>query len=350
MSVILKKAQLWLYAYGWAWFVFFWYSTRRERMSHTNGTTTRGRLRITQNPTFPEHDFFQPGREFACRIRHASVSQPDDTIIQVRAASLKFADSSFESPLDLEMNTGLTSIFWSAHNFMELVRMKNPWVNDLPAWHYYDKYPQALVAIVEGNRQYPASFTQLYYHSQVPLRFVGKDGVLRYAKYRLVPEDRGPETGLMPREETLRNRWKEKVADGETRSPNYLKNELADRLARGPVTYHLQLQLHTPQPGESEEILNSNIAWDEATHPFHELATVRLEAVLPHEESERTWFSLGNHPPSLGLLPTQSIHDYNSLNYMRRASDVARKLRVLICSVVGGRKLLPDDRAALQKR
>jgi arachidonate 5-lipoxygenase len=347
--MILKRVHLWLYSYAWAWFVFFWYSTRRERMSHTNGTTARGRLRITDKPTFPTHDFFQPGREFACRIRHASVAQPDDTVIQVRSASLKFADSPFESPLDLELNTGTISVFWTAHNFMELVTLKNPWVNNLPASHYYDKYPRGLAAIIDGVRKDPTSFTQLYFHSQVPLRFVGRDGVLRYAKYRLVPEDRGPETGLMP-EEALRTRYEEKVADGETRSPNYLKNELADRLARGPVTYHLQLQLHTPQPGESEEILNSNIAWDEATHPFHELATVRLEAVLPHEESERTWFSLGNHPPSLGLLPARSIHDYNSLNTMRLASDVARKLRVLICSVVGGRKLLPDDRAALQKR
>ncbi|HYO73253.1 MAG TPA: hypothetical protein VEU33_45030, partial [Archangium sp.] len=249
----------------------------------------------------------------------------------------------------LELNTGTISVFWTARNFMELVRMKNPWVNNLPASRYYDKYPRGLAAIIDGVRKDPTSFTQLYFHSQVPLRFVGKDGVLRYAKYRLVPEDRGPETGLMP-EEALRTRYEEKVADGETRSPNYLKNELAERLARGPVTYHLQLQLHTPQPGESEEFLNSNKAWDEATHPHLELATVRLEAVLPHEESERTWFSLANHPPSLGLLPTECIDDYNSLNYMRRASDVARMLRVLICSVVGGRKRLPDDRAALQER
>src|SRR5262245_61037638 len=91
---MLKKAQLWFYAYFYAGALIvtssFW---RRVRMSHNNGTTATGRIKIVDNPTFPEHDFLQAGREFKCRLRHASVSYDDDTVIQVRAASLKFDDS-----------------------------------------------------------------------------------------------------------------------------------------------------------------------------------------------------------------------------------------------------------------
>ena len=348
MPSILKKAQLCYYSYGWSWFIFAWYSTRRQRMSHDNGVAVRGRIRVTQSPTFPAHDFFQPGREFECRLRHASVSYPDDTVIQVRAASLKFADSEVDSPLDLELNTGTMSLFWSARNFIEFVSNKHPRVNGLDYSHYYDKHPRGLLAAMDGIRKEPSSFAQLYYHSQCPMRFVGKDGVLRYVKYRLVPGDRGPESGRMTPEE-LRDRWSEDATDGRL-GPNYLKEELASRLSRGPVSYHLQLQLHTPQPGESQEIFNSNVPWDEATHPYMDLATVELQSVLPREESVRMRFSMGNQPPSLGILPAESIDDYNSLNTMRRASDLARRFRVLVCGLLGDPKPIPDARPAGARR
>lgn len=332
MSNALKKAQLWFYSYGWAWFILMWYSLRRQRMSHDNGIVARGRLRLVDDPAFPPHDFLQAGREFECRLRHASVSYPDDTVTQVRAASLKFADSAFTSPMDLEMNTGTRSLFWSARNFLEFVRNKQPRVKGLDYWNYYDKHPRGLDAAKDSIRKTPVSFTQLYYHSQCPLSFVGRDGVLRYARYRLVPEDRGPETGLVPPEQ-LRERWSEDQTDPSL-APDYLRRELAERLARGPVTYHLQIQLHTPVPGESEVIFDSNTPWDEATHPHLELATVRLDSLLP-EESVRTWFSMKHLPRSLKVLPAHSIDDYNSLNHMREASDLARRLRVWLSALLG---------------
>ncbi|QRK10603.1 hypothetical protein JQX13_11240 [Archangium violaceum] len=284
-------------------------------MSHDNGMAVRGRLRVTENPTFPAHDFFEPGREFACRLRHASVSYPNDTVILVRAASLKFADSEYESPLDLEMNTGTMSLFWSARSFMEFVTKKNPRVKGLDSWTYYDKYPRGLLASADGCRKDPNSFTQLYYHSQVPTRFV--------------------------------TRWNEDLTDP-SRSPNYLKEELVERLSRGPVTYHLQIQVHTPRSGESPEILNSNVAWDEATHPHMDLGTVTLEEVLPFEDGVRTRFSVRHHPPSLGLLPAESVDDYNSLNYMRGASDMAKSARVLLCRLFGVPKPLEDKPPVIQ--
>lgn len=345
MNAILKKAQLQLWASGWVGVLLMVNSWKRERMSHDNGLTARGRIRITDKPEFPEHDFFQPGRQFECRLRHASVSYADDTIIQVRGASLKFADSDYASPLDLELNTGTISLFWTARNFVEFARHKTPRIDELAYSTYYDKYPRGLLAGADGIRKDPSSFAQLYYHSQCALRFVGRDGVTRYAKYRLVPGNRGPETGLM-REEALRHRWREAVAPGETRSPHYLKEEFAERLQAGPVTYHLQIQLHTPQPGESEEILNCNVVWDEATHPHLELATVELDVLLPYEQNELMHFSMANAPPSLGVLPSESIDDYNSINYMRARSDSARRARVLLNRLLGPRKILPDTRSS----
>ena len=46
----------------------------KVRMSHENGITLRGRLRIAADARMPEHDFFTQGRTFACRIRHGAAS------------------------------------------------------------------------------------------------------------------------------------------------------------------------------------------------------------------------------------------------------------------------------------
>ena len=50
----------------------------RQRMSHQNGIVARGRVRIVDGLAIPDTDFFRPGREFPCRLRHASVSFMDD--------------------------------------------------------------------------------------------------------------------------------------------------------------------------------------------------------------------------------------------------------------------------------
>jgi len=57
-------------------------------MSHENGIVARGRIRVVDNLAIPQNDFFLPGREFSCRLRHASVSLMDDAGLFVRGASL----------------------------------------------------------------------------------------------------------------------------------------------------------------------------------------------------------------------------------------------------------------------
>jgi len=343
MVNMLKKAQLWAYAHLYTGLLVVVVSfLQRKRMSHNNGTTVTGRLKMVTAPTFPEHDFLQPGREFPIRLRHASVSYDDDTIIQVRAASLKLADSRYESPLDLEMNTGTISLFWSARNFLEFFS-DQAMVDGLAFSRFYDKYPLGLQAGKDGIRRYPETFAQMYYHAQTAQLFLGKDGVKRYAKFRLIPGDRGPETGLIPMKDLV-NRWVETPAPFETRSQNYLKEEYAARIARGPVAYHLQIQLHVPSADDSPEILSCSVAWDEATHPFMDVATVEVDTLLSLDENNLMRYSVEHCPPSLGMLPATSIDDYNSINYMRAASAAAKSARLFFYKIFGMPKAVPDDR------
>jgi catalase len=350
-----KRLTLWFCAYVWAWVLVIASSlAMRRRMSHNAGTTTSGRLRVVDDPRFPPHDFFTPGRELPCRLRHAPVSYDDDTIVQVRSASLKFADASFESPLDLEMNTGEVSLFWSARNFLfEFFPLQDPVPKDDPKQlryrRFYEKYPRGLVAAKDGIRRDPTSFAELRYHSQTPQHFLGKDGVRRYVKFRLLPWGDVPETGLVPPADVTDD-WPEVVRDGETKAPNYLKRELEARIAAGPVKYRLQLQLHPAKATleeEDQEIFNCNVAWDEAACPYMDVAVVTIDRALTWEEECRMIYSLRQCPPSLGLIPARSIDDYNSINTLRAASDIAKRVRVFVYTTLGGApKPQPDTRGA----
>ena len=87
----------------------------------SNGIVARGRIRIVDDLAIPDTDFFRPGREFPCRLRHASISFMDDATMVVRGASLKFADADLDSPLDLLMNGGVTAPFWNMHTFAQFM-------------------------------------------------------------------------------------------------------------------------------------------------------------------------------------------------------------------------------------
>ena len=54
---------------------------------------------------------------------------------------------------------------------------------------------------IAAFRRAPESFTDQRYYSWMAFEYKAKDGVPRYAKFRLVPADDRNETGLMTEEE-----------------------------------------------------------------------------------------------------------------------------------------------------
>ena len=46
-----------------------------------------------------------------------------------------------------------------------------------------------------------------------------------------------------------------------------------------------------------------------------DLAEIRVDELLPYEETVKMGFNLKNHPKSLGFIKAKSIHDYNSIVY-----------------------------------
>jgi len=317
----------------------------RTRMSHQNGIVARGRVRIVDELAIPENDFFLPGREFPCRLRHASVSLMDDAGLFVRGASLKFADADIESPLDLLMNGGTASPFWNMYTFTQFMfaKIRGGRAHMIP---YFQKNPRCFENVVRALRLRPTSFSQLYYHTQTPFEFRARDGRLRYCKFRLVPENRGKETGI-PHEDDLRTPWFQEAHPGETLTPNYLKDEFKKCVRRqGGVKYHLEIQLHEWQPGDVREVILSSLySWDETTHPWMDVATVNIDTI--HDADPYGYycvFPITNHPECIRLIEPISIHDPPSLEYLRVGSYFAHRARFLGMKLIGMPQPVPDVR------
>lgn len=303
---------------------------KRERMSHENGIGTTGRLRIVDDPDFPPNDFFTPGREFEIRLRHATVLYRDDAMLTVRGTSLKFANTRFDSPLDLLMNTGRVGLFFDARTFMRFMKgtMGGRGQNWLP---YLTTRPQAMFGGGDSVRRNPESFARLSYHTKTCFGFESTNGKSYYARYRLIPatdwETWRDDSGL-PSDDERAHSWFQNPLPHETRDRNYLKNEYRERLAKGPVPYRLQVQVRRRPPGRDPMWTASEYEWEEEHTKWLELAEVTVEATLSHEETQMTWFSIQNRPESLPLPRGTSIDDPHSLMDLRIASDYARKARL----------------------
>ena len=291
-----------------------------RRATHMRGQGARGTLKIVDKPEFPEHDFFEAGKEFECRIRHANASFYDDACTQVRSCSLKFANSDYESPLDVLMNSGPTSAFWNLKTFLDFSNARvgcseNNW-DSQKKW--MKSSPAGYIGTIDAVRHAPSSFTSMTYYSKIAFPFKARDGKIRYVKYRIEPCDLVRESGLISTA-MQRQPWVQSRMADDGRPREYLRQEYQSRLKKqGKIEYKLQIQVRPwEQATDTAEFFNMNREWNEKTWPWMDLAEVRITNALPDEITERMGMWLGHHPPSLGLTDAYSPLDYRSLCWAR---------------------------------
>ncbi len=313
----------------------------RNRMSHDNGIGGLGWLKIVNNPLFPPHDFFAPGRRFPVRIRHASATFLDDGMNCIRSISIKFSHHHFKSPFDIECNTSNLNLFWSAVSFLKFAKLrKQQW--GVQYAEYYRKYPDGLKGAQKALRRDPSSFNNLHYYCLTPFLYVGTDNLKRYAKYRVLPNNDEPETGINSNPSDW-DTCNQRALPHETNGRNFLKDEFVERVKAKGAVYRLQIQTRLANDDDDPEIFNNMNAWDENLFPWHNLATFEIEEALNWTESTKTSFSVNNMPKTLGILPAASVYDYNSLNYLRAHSEIARKARLLSYKFFGMVPPIPDN-------
>ena len=329
----------------------------KQRMSHQNGIVATGNLKIVDDLDLPANNFFKPGLEFKCRLRHATVRFLDDAVLGPRSASIKFADSDDHSPLDLLMNTGVATPFYSLSTFWQFMKTNIAGGREKMV-SYLLANPRCYVNVRSALRRDPSTFAQLYYHTQSIFEFCALDGKTRYIRFRLIPEDRGAETGI-PKYDDLETPWFQEAKPNEARNQNYLKEEYRERVLSKGVTYHLQAQVHEwTEHDQKEIILNSVYAWPEQSHPWVDLATVNINGMLEHDDrknapeysvhrGDHVLYSLANRPECLKLLKPDSIRDPASLDYLRVSGGWARRVRLATIKLFGPAKKIPDKRAPM---
>jgi arachidonate 5-lipoxygenase len=315
----------------------------RERMSHENGLCGQGRIRVLDAPDIPAHEFFRPGRAFRGRLRHSSVSFMDDASMVVRSASLKFADTAYATPLDIEMNTGEISLFSTAWQFGQFMVSTIRGRGSAFA-EYFERNPHGRDASHLGVRRNPSSFAVQRYYSQAVYRFVALDGTRYACRYRLVPATDEPETGI-PVDDDLDCVWVQAPTPGEPLSPNYLKDEYRTRVLAQPVSYRLQIQLMPLADVQSDEAFNASAVWDPDRYRWRPLAEVTVDRVMPRAPGNQVRFSIGHQPPGLGLFRSVSPFDYHSLNHLRAATSTVKRARVLSYVVRGMPDPIGEERA-----
>lgn len=340
MLKIYDKIILWFWAKGFTLLISVLISFKaRSRMSHNNGIAGKGWLRIVDAPQFPEHEFFEAKRIYPIRLRHATVSYLDDAMRAVRSCSIKFSHDKFKSPFDLQFNSGQKPLFWSAVSFIRFGTMKKAKYGlNYVEWNKH--YPDGWEGANDALRRNPTSFHNIHYYTKTPFNFVGKDGIQRYAKYRILPNDDSLESG---KEDLIPDPYNQRILPDEKRGRNYLKYEYEELVKKGKVGYKIQIQLHEASDDMDHEVFNSMVVWNEEINPWMDLATFEIESCYDWEESLLTTFSLRNMPKSLGIIKATSIYDYNSLNYMRYHSELAHKTRLLSYKIFGMPPMIPDD-------
>jgi catalase len=112
-----------------------------------------------------------------------------------------------------------------------------------PVEVFLGSHPKAL-AYVQTPKPAPSSFARESYFGVTAMRFTNKDGLTRFGRYRIVPE-----AGI------------DHLSDSEAaaRGANFLFDELAQRIASGPIAFRVLVQL-----ADGEDVVDdATVHWPE---------------------------------------------------------------------------------------
>jgi catalase len=133
-----------------------------------------------------------------------------------------------------------------------------------PVESFLGSHPAAL-AFVQAPKPTPTSFAKESFFAVSAYKFINGKGESNFVRYRIVPLE--PSEYLEP-------------AEAAKRGPNFLFDELKDRVARGPVKMRIRVQVASA----GEIVDDSTVHWDDQ-HPLVDFGTIELNALVPDEEA-----------------------------------------------------------------
>ena len=152
-----------------------------------------------------------------------------------------------------------------------------------PLEAFLGSHPAAL-RFVQLPKPAPSSFAREEYFGLNAMRFTNKDGQSRYARYRVVPEE-----GIDYLSDLTA------VAKG----PNYLFDEIAERVPKGPVNFRVLAQL----ANEGDAVNDVTEQWPES-RTLLELGSVTVTQVAAENAREQQWIIFDPIPRVDGIDPS----------------------------------------------
>ena len=136
---------------------------------------------------------------------------------------------------------------------------------------FLGSHPAAL-AFVQAPKPSPSSFAKEAFFGVTAFRFINKDGVARYGRYRI-----SPQAGIEHLDD----------AAAKGKDANYLFDDLKQRLAAGPVRFDIHVQV----ANENDIVDDATIHWPENRQivPFG-TATLTAEAAGQAKEQKQIIF------------------------------------------------------------
>jgi catalase len=152
-----------------------------------------------------------------------------------------------------------------------------------PVEAYLGSHPAAL-AFVQTPKPAPSSFARETYFGVTAMRFTNSEGVSRYGRYRIVPEAGNDHLS----------------ADAAAaKGPDYLFDELAQRVAAGPIRFKVAVQLAR----EGDEVNDATIQWP-ADREILEAGTLVLTKPADEDATEQKHIIFDPIPRVDGIEPS----------------------------------------------
>ncbi|MBV8817801.1 MAG: catalase family peroxidase [Acidobacteriaceae bacterium] len=152
-----------------------------------------------------------------------------------------------------------------------------------PIEKFLASHPAAL-AFVQTPKPSPSSFAHENYFAVNAMRFTNAAGESRYGRYRIAPE-----AGV----EHLDN------AALSAKSPTYLFDELHERIAGHPLTFHIQVQL----AGAGDVVDDATAHWPK-DRPLVDLGKIVLTSLVADDEREQQQIIFDPIPRIDGIEPS----------------------------------------------
>ena len=152
-----------------------------------------------------------------------------------------------------------------------------------PVEIFLGSHPAAL-RFVQTPKPALSSFARENFFGVTAMEFINAEGARQFGRYRITPA-----TGTD---------YLDEIALG-TYGPNYLFEELPQRLEQGPIVFHLKAQLAAP----GDVVDNATIHWPE-DRSVTDLGTITLSALVPDNATEQKQIIFDPIPRIDGIEPS----------------------------------------------